>query len=545
MRFFLLLLLAGAATLTTQEPGRAQAPGGGAGPPPTPGAIWVPVAPPGSAGAAPGATPAPPVRPSGAAPPGVGKSAADELTQLQQQLTALQGGPQAAGGVKQDDVMKKRVELLEQQVRILEKSIRLLAKQIPGQAEAGPAVEKLQEQTASLESRSRQAAARDRELADAVDDLREQRDADQRNGPTLPATLKELFLPTQTNETPLSIYSTFAFGFIAPQTGPQGFFFGEFSPDFYLKLNDWVFFEGEFSAGSNGSVSLTFASADFFINDWLTVLLGRFVAPIGWYNLRLNNPWVNKLPIDAPDTPLLWRQVLPTFTAQGIEAMGSHYICDSPIKLDYAAYVSNGLNLPVTAAPKLNDLANLENMENTFAFITDDKAVGGRVGLWWPEVGLAGGLSGLYNGSYIPRSEDAIRLWALDLNYHKGNWDARFEYGMTDQDTSPFLPHRIRRQGVNAQVAYRPRDACNKYLQNIEVVYRYGYVDFDGINPNKLTPSSFASPIDVPVRRQQHDFGIDYWISPRLVLQFAYEINDEFNIHLNDNQFIFEIAWGW
>src|SRR4029077_6875331 len=100
---------------------------------------------------------------------------------------------------------------------------------------------------------------------------------------------------------------------------PGAFEFGEFSPDFFLKLNDWIFFEGEISVGPEGEVDATFAQADFIINDWLTVIAGRFVAPIGWYNERLNNPWINKLPGDTPGAgPLLWEQVLPPLALLGV-----------------------------------------------------------------------------------------------------------------------------------------------------------------------------------------------------------------------------------
>ena len=51
--------------------------------------------------------------------------------------------------------------------------------------------------------------------------------------------------------------------------------------------------------------------------------------------------------------------------------------------------------------------------------------------------------------------------------------------------------------------------------------------------------------VDVPVRRQQNEFGVDYWFTPRLVLKVAYQINDEPGFHLHDNQFISEFAWGW
>src|SRR5262249_54181781 len=304
----------------------------------------------------------------------------------------------------------------------------------------------LETQITTLDSRSKQAAQRDVELSQAIDKLTEERDADQRSGPRLPAGLRELFLPSGNNETPLSIYGTFAFGSRTFQCNaataangagrpsiPGGFYFGEFTPDFFVKLNDRFFLEAEIGVGSNGSVNVgSFAQADFFINDWLTIIGGRFVAPIGWYNLRSNNPWVTKTPTDAPGAgPLLWEQVLPPLSALGVQATGAFYLGSSPLKLEYSAYVSNGLNLtPAKAgAPTVDELANLENMTDTLKIVTDMKAVGGRLGLWWPEVGFEGGISALYNGHYIAGGfGDSISLWAVDLNYHKGNWDLRAEY---------------------------------------------------------------------------------------------------------------------
>ncbi|HMC65495.1 MAG TPA: hypothetical protein VKI65_11210 [Gemmataceae bacterium] len=317
-----------------------------------------------------------------------------------------------------------------------------------------------------------------------------------------------------------------------------------------MKLNDWIFLEAEIGIGSDGSVSAgSFAQADFFVNDWLTIIAGRFVAPIGWYNVRINNPWINKLPGDAPGSaPLLWLQVLPPMAMLGVQATGSFYLGCSPLKLEYAAYISNGLNLTPASPglPTISELANLENMEDTFNIISNDKALGGRIGLWWPAAGLEAGLSGMYNGDYVAGGfEDSISLWALDLNYHQGDWDVRFEYGMTYQHAQTFVDNNIRRRGFYGQVAYRPLDACNRYLRNIEFVYRYGYVDFRGIDPTALDLTTFGTPVDVPVRRQQNEFGINYYFYPRMVLKAAYQVNDEQGFHLHDNQFITELAWGW
>jgi len=464
---------------------------------------------------------------------------------------------QEQGGVE------KQLELQRKQIETMEKMIRLLADQLKQAPAGGAAMEKLQTQTATLEARSRQAAQRDQEVADAIDKIVDHEDSVERYGPALPAPLKELFLPSGNSETPLSIYGALAVGYghilgnsITAANGagrpstPGGFYFGEFTPDFLLKLNDWIFLEAEIGIGSDGSVSAgSFAQADFFVNDWLTVIAGRFVAPIGFFNERLNNPWINKLPGDAPGSgPLLWQQVLPPLSLLGVEATGAFYLGCTPLKLEYAAYVSNGLNLtPATAgAPTINELANLENMESTFATISNDLAVGGRLGLWWPEKGLEGGISGLVNGDYVAGGfEDSISLWAVDLNYHKGNWDLRAEYGMTYQEAGSFGFPNIRRQGFYVQGAYRPRDCANQYLQNVELVYRYAYVDFRGIDATTLDLTTFSTPVDVPVRRQQNEFGINYYFAPRMVLKFAYQINDEPGFHLNDNQFLTELAWGW
>src|SRR5262249_9654018 len=155
------------------------------------------------------------------------------------------------------------------------------------------------------------------------------------------------------------------------------------------------FFEGEISVGPEGKVDATFAQADFLVNDWLTVIAGRFVTPLGWFSERLNNPWINKL----PDSPLMFRQVSPfaDLSLIGLQVRGSHYLGCSPVKLEYAAFVSNGLETGA-AKPGLNDVANLQGLEDTYKVVTNDKAWGGRLGLWIPECGVAFGVSGMLNG---------------------------------------------------------------------------------------------------------------------------------------------------
>lgn len=451
----------------------------------------------------------------------------------------------------QDQDVKKQLEILQKQIETQQKMIQLLMKQVKDQPPPGGApVQKLEVQVATLEARSVQAAQRYQELAQGVDNIVEHQDAVERYAPRLPWTLKQLFDPFDNNATPLTISGALSVGYSAPQHSPAGFSFNEFSPDFFIKLNDWIFMEAEISVGSGGAVEAPFAQVDFIVNDWLTVVAGKFVAPIGWFNERLNNPWINKLPSD----PLTAMQVAPAFSMLGVQARGAFYLGCSPVKMEYALYVSNGLNLtPGTeGAPTINELANIAAMTNTENIISNEKTIGGRIGLWYPEAGVEVGLSGMTSGDYVAGGfEDSISLWAVDANYHKCNWDLRAEYAMCYQNAASFAgtagltANTIRRQGFYAQAAYRPRDAANKYLQNTELVYRYGYVNFKGIDPTALDPGAFDGPVDLPVRRQQNEIGINYYFYPRMVLKCAYQVNDEPGFHLHDNQFLTELAWGW
>lgn len=466
----------------------------------------------------------------------------EELTLLQQQAENLRGQQataQAAG--QQDEKLNKQIELLQKQIETQRKMLDLLMEQMKKQPTAGAPADKVQLQVATLEARSRQAAQRDQDTAHAIDNVTEHADAQERNSPQLPATLKELFLPSQTNESPLSIYGTFVGGYelFPHQRGEGQFFFDAIEPIFLLQLNDHILLESELEFGAGG-VGVGYAQMDYIVNDWLTIVAGRYLGPVGYFNERIHPDWINKM----PDFPLMMRQVsLADFSLNGIQARGGAYLFCSPVKVEYSVYVANGLGLPGEAA--LSDLANLGAMRETTMDTNAAIAFGGRVGVGVPKLGINAGFSLFYNRPYGEDVGTDINLWDIDVNYHKGNWDFRFEYAFMFQETTAFLEDNIHRRGLYAQIAYRPNDACNKFLANTEVVFRYGYARFKGIDPTALDLTAFESPVDVPVDRDQYTFGINHYIYDSLVVKFAYEINREHGIDLKDNVFIAQLAWGF
>jgi hypothetical protein len=464
-----------------------------------------------------------------------------EIKRALQEISDLKGRQSVLlAGAQQDDALKKQVELQGKQIERLRKMVRLLADQLGKKPPTGAAVEKLQTQVATLEGRAKQAARRDQELATAIDSVVEHIDAEEVNGPRLPATLKELFLPSQTNESPLSIYGVLTAGYTKFQGQPGNFQINEFSPFFLLQLNEHFLLEAELGFSQAG-VELSQAQLDVIVNDWLTVVVGHFLVPIGFFNERLHPSWINKL----PDFPLMFRQVSPAdFKTNGIQLRGAHYLGCTPVKMEYALFVGNGAGLN-QQQPNLSQVANLEGLDTSLE-LRHNLAFGGRLGLWVPEYGLMAGISGLCNGPYTPVAGDSFDLWQVDFGYHHGDWDVRFEYAQMFQEAVSFIGNNINRRGLYAQVAYRPYEAPHPWLQNIEGVFRYGYTSFSGIDLAALDLTTFATEVDVPVNRHQFTFGLNYYFYPSLILKLAYEINREpKDFKLRDDVFMAQVAWGF
>ena len=81
---------------------------------------------------------------------------------------------------------------------------------------------------------------------------------------------------------------------------------------------------------------------------------------------------------------------------------------------------------------------------------------------------------------------------------------------------------------------------------NLEVAVRYSRVWFHGIDPTLIDPTAFATPVDVPVDREQWTFGMNYYFYPSMALRLAYEINHELNgINLHDNVFLGQFVWAF
>ena len=362
----------------------------------------------------------------------------------------------------------------------------------------------------------------------------------QRNPPWLPAPLKELFTPSGNNATPLSIYSDMYTGYnlFNQQRGAGQFSFETFAPFFLIQLNKRMLLSAQ-PGFTPAGVGLIQAQLDLFINDWLTADVGYFLAPIGFWSERLDPSWINKL----PDVPLVMRQVIPDdLTVSGLQFRGAKYLFGSPIKMEYAIFASNGLGVP--GGGKQSAWSNLGSLSGTTSSVNNAAAYGGRIGFWIPTRGINFGVSEFVNSPYSKTDGAVVSIWQPYFNYHRGNWDFRFEYGNNYEYTKSFIGDNIDRRGFYTQLAYRDYQSLKKHKQRLEYVFRYSETTFHGINQAEAAANAnlFGTPMNVPVDRNQYTIGINYYLYASTVLKFAYEINSEVHHNLHDNLFMVQFA---
>lgn len=470
----------------------------------------------------------PPAAPAAVPPPPAPPDQAAVLRSLARELDVLRAQQAQPKDPKEAERLRKQVELLQKQIEVLEKMAALLAEQ----------AEKADVRTATLEGRSVQAARRDRALADALDDHRESADAKTRTDPYLLSTLKELFNPHRNNESPLGIYGTLSSQFVKFQDRPSNFPTAVFSPHFYLLLNERVLMEVNPEVESDGSTDLESAQLDWFLHDNLTLVVGRFYSPLGFFNERLHTTWIFK----TPDRPLMFSQVFPSpMSMNGVQLRGAVELGGWPVKLEYSGVVTNGFSM-TAADPTAADFADLNAMSDAINDVNGDKAFGGRVGLSVPAAGLIVGLSGLVNGAYDPAGRFDLDVAAVDVSWHRGNWDFRSEFARTNQEVPGGT---IRRRGFYTQLAYRPYDCGHPVLEKLEGVIRFDAVRFGGIDP-AVAALSFGGRELSPIGRNRYTVGLNYYPYPSLILKAAYALNDEVQFRdRRDHGFLAQVAWGF
>lgn len=304
------------------------------------------------------------------------------------------------------------------------------------------------------------------------------------------------------------------------------FMVGAFNPIFNMLYKDLILAEAEveFELDAKGKteVALEYATLDFFINDYMVLLGGKFLSPLGQFVQNLHPAWINKL---ASNPVGFNRNQAAPRNDIGFELRGGLPICDT--KLNYAAYIANG--------PEANIVDGLINNIDSGGFNADEdghKVGGGRIAfLPIPslEIGIstAFGRLGLFNNPDDTQSIETRRYnaFGLDASYQWGNVNLRGEYikQQVSHNNASTIPGNKWRAWYT-QIAYRILST------QWESVLRYG---------NYKT-------LQAEQRKRQTALGINYWFASNVVAKGTYEFNHgQPNTSNNENRILFQMAYGF
>ena len=179
-------------------------------------------------------------------------------------------------------------------------------------------------------------------------------------------------------------------GYASQENSDGSFNVGSFSPIFHYQYRDLVMLESELEMriadDGETDIALEYLTIDYFLNDYVALLGGKFLSPIGQFRQNLHPSWINKL---ASAPPGFGHDGAAPVSDVGLQARGGFPIGN--MFANYAAYVSNGPELISTEEDGEFELEGIE--AEGFGRDSDGKRVfGGRFGLL-PVPGLEIGVS--------------------------------------------------------------------------------------------------------------------------------------------------------
>lgn len=345
------------------------------------------------------------------------------------------------------------------------------------------------------------------------------------NKVAIQATQSATTFTDATSVTHLSGYASA--DYVSVENGPSAFV-ANFNPMFHFLYENKILWEAELEVvvEENGEteIGLEYTTVDWFLNDNLTLIAGKFLSPIGNFRQNLHPSWINKLP-SAP--PGFGHDGAAPISEVGVQLRGVAPMGNS--RLNYAFFLGNG--------PKIEgEDGEIHAIEaEGFASDPDDEKVfGGRVAfLPIPSLELA--VSGA-TGDAAVVEDDGIdvegdpkrgyQVLGFDASYQWKNLDLRGEYVKQEVDPNPLsiAPEGGVWETWYAQAAYKFADG------KWEGVARY---------------TDFQSP-HADDTQEQLALGINYLITPSAFLKFGYESNQGEPGEITDaDRWILQIAYGY
>lgn len=315
---------------------------------------------------------------------------------------------------------------------------------------------------------------------------------------------------------------------------------GSFNPIFHFQYRDLVMLESELELevedDGETELALEYLTIDLIANDYVAVIGGKFLSPIGQFRQNLHPSWINKM---ASEPPGFGHDGAAPISEMGIQLRGGFPLGN--MFANYSAYVGNG--------PELNSETEdgtefeLEGIvAEAFGEDRDGKKVfGGRFGLL-PIPGLEIGISGVTGKAAVTQLEDEATettmglsdeptrdydVYGFDLAWQYRGFDVRGEY--------------VKTKVGSAAGGTTPSPGADWETWYAQVAYQFAPTKLQGV----IRYADFSSAHDSESQKQW-GIGINYLLAGNVITKLMYEFNDGENGEENDdNRLLIQLAYGF
>lgn len=336
---------------------------------------------------------------------------------------------------------------------------------------------------------------------------------------------------------------------------------GRFAPIFHYQYRDIVMLESELEITINEegetNFDMEYMTIDYFLNDYIALVGGKFLSPIGQFRQNLHPSWINKQ-VSAP--PGFGHDGAAPTSDIGLQARGGFPIGN--MFANYAVYASNGPELNSTFEDGEFELEGIR-AEGFGADADGEKVFGGRFG-FLPLPGLEIGISaatgkatvtalelehGVEEGEEpaakfrtVVLNEEGPEEPSLDLhNEQARNYDvfgADFVWGQGG--------FQLRGEYVKSKVGAADIGTTASEGANWESWYtQAAYL----IPQTKIEPVVRYTDFNSPHSSQdqtQWALGLNYLISNNVIGKITYELNDGATGGMADiNRWLIQLAYGF
>jgi hypothetical protein len=296
-----------------------------------------------------------------------------------------------------------------------------------------------------------------------------------------------------------------------------------FAPIFHYQYKDLFLLESELEieVTDSGSTTTTleYLTVDWFMNDYMTLVAGKFLSPVGQFRQNLHPTWINKM-VNAP-VGFGHDQASP-IAELGLQLRGGFPVSET-MNANYALYVSNGPILELNGAG--DEIEAVEYNAST-EDVDDNKTFGGRIGLT-PLPNTEIGFSGAFGDIAIPGEADRdYDVIGVDYFGRWKNFDLRGEYV---------------RQQVDALATSAAADSQEWEAWYTQLSYKFLPTKFEAVTRYGDFNSNHADQ-----RQEQWALGLNYLFAPNAIAKLSYEFNDGLVGTAKDqDQLLMQLTYGF